>query len=97
MNDKTIPHFQTAKYLGMTLDAKLRWKLHIKKKREELGLKYKRMYWLMGRRPCQNIASWCSTDTEAIVDLRHPVMGMHETEQHRHNTEISKQSTQKYS
>jgi hypothetical protein len=34
----------------MALDAKLRWKVHVKKKREELGLKYKHMYWLMGRR-----------------------------------------------
>jgi hypothetical protein len=42
MNGKTIPHSQTAKYLGMTLDAKLRWKVHVKKKREELGLKSKK-------------------------------------------------------
>ena len=41
MNDKTIPHSQTAKYLGMTLDAKLRWKVYVKKKRDELGLKYR--------------------------------------------------------
>ena len=34
----------------MKLDARLRWKVHVKKKREELGLKYKKMYWLMGRR-----------------------------------------------
>jgi hypothetical protein len=38
MSGKTIPHSQTAKYLGMTLDAKLRWEVHVKKKREELGL-----------------------------------------------------------
>jgi hypothetical protein len=44
MNGKPIPHSQTAKYLGMTLGAKLRWRVHIKKKREELGLKYKHMY-----------------------------------------------------
>ena len=50
MNGKPIPHSQTAKYLGMTPDAKLRRKVHVKKKREELGLKYKHMYWLMGRR-----------------------------------------------
>jgi hypothetical protein len=31
------------------LYAKLRWKVHVKKKREELGLKYKQMYWLIGR------------------------------------------------
>jgi hypothetical protein len=34
----------------MTLDAKLRWKVHVKKKRDELGLKYTKMYWLLGRR-----------------------------------------------
>jgi hypothetical protein len=39
MNGKTIPHSQTAKYLDMTLDAKLRWKVYVKNKREELGLK----------------------------------------------------------
>ena len=32
MNGKTIPHSQTAKYLGMTLDAKLRRKVHVKEK-----------------------------------------------------------------
>jgi hypothetical protein len=34
----------------MTLDTKLRWKVHVKKKRDELGLKYRKMYWLLGRR-----------------------------------------------
>jgi len=38
MNGKTIPLSHTAKYFGMTLDAKLRWKVHAKKKREELDL-----------------------------------------------------------
>jgi len=33
----------------LILDAKLRWKAHVKKKHEELGLKYKKMYWLTGR------------------------------------------------
>jgi hypothetical protein len=49
VNGKTIPYSQTAKYLGMTLDAKLRWKVHVKKTREERGLKYRQMYWLLGR------------------------------------------------
>jgi hypothetical protein len=42
-------HMPTAKYLGMTLDAKLRWKEHIKKKRDGLNIKFTKMYWLLGR------------------------------------------------
>jgi CO dehydrogenase/acetyl-CoA synthase alpha subunit len=36
--NKVIPYSNTAKYLGMTLDAKLCWKTRLKKKHEELGL-----------------------------------------------------------
>ena len=34
----------------MNLDAKVRWKVPVKEKREELSLKYKNMYWLLGRK-----------------------------------------------
>jgi hypothetical protein len=33
----------------MTHDAKLRWKEHIKKKRDELNIKFMKMYWLLER------------------------------------------------
>ena len=49
INNQKIPYTNTAKYLGMTLDAKLRWKARVKKKREEMDQRYKRMYWLIGR------------------------------------------------
>ena len=39
----------------MSLDAKLRWKAHVKKKRKVLGLKYKKVYWLVGRRSALSI------------------------------------------
>jgi hypothetical protein len=49
MNGTTFPYANTAKNLGMTLDAKLRWKEHIKKKRDELNIKFRTMYWLLER------------------------------------------------
>jgi hypothetical protein len=33
----------------MTLDAKLRWKQRIKKNRDELNIKFRKIYWLLGR------------------------------------------------
>ena len=55
INNKVILHSKTAQYLHMTLDAKLGWKVHAKKKREETGLKYKKMYWLMGSRSALSV------------------------------------------
>lgn len=50
LNGKVIPHANEAKYLGITLDARLRWRAHVKKKKEELLIKFRKMNWLMGRR-----------------------------------------------
>jgi hypothetical protein len=49
INRQVIPYANEAKYLGMTLDTRLRWKAHVKKKRNELGLRYSKIYWLIGR------------------------------------------------
>lgn len=49
INDSQIPHADVAKYLGIHLDARLRWKVHVKKKNEELNIKLRKMYWLLGR------------------------------------------------
>ena len=35
INRKVIPYQNNAKYLGMTLDAKLRWKVHVKRKKKK--------------------------------------------------------------
>jgi hypothetical protein len=43
-----VPYANTTKYLGMTLDVMLRWKEHIKKKRDELNIKFRKTYWLLG-------------------------------------------------
>lgn len=50
INGQFMPFANEAKYLGMNLDAKLRWKTHIKKKREELEIKRRKLSWLLGRK-----------------------------------------------
>jgi hypothetical protein len=45
LNGVRIPPVNIAMCLGITLDAKLRWKAHIKKKQEELQIKFRKMYW----------------------------------------------------
>lgn len=50
IDEQIVPFANTAKYLGMTLDAKLHWKEHVKKKKEELDIKYRNYRWLIGRK-----------------------------------------------
>lgn len=49
INQRVIPHNNSAKYLGMTLDARLTWKDHVRNKCTEIKLKQRKMYWLLGR------------------------------------------------
>ena len=39
INNQKVPYANIAKYLGMTLDAKLRWKAHVKKETRGNGPK----------------------------------------------------------
>lgn len=50
ISNNQIPYSNNAKYLGMTLDAKLKWKEHVKKKTEELNIKYRNLKWLIGKK-----------------------------------------------
>ena len=50
-----IPLSNSAKYLGMTLDAKMKWFEHIKENLEEINLNWSKLYWLTGRKSVLSI------------------------------------------
>jgi hypothetical protein len=49
-NNISIPESPSFRYLGMHMDKKLNWREHIAKKRKQIGLKFKQLYWLLGRK-----------------------------------------------
>lgn len=49
LGNHPLPHCDVVKYLGIHLDRKLTWRKHLQIKRDELNLKYRRLYWLLGR------------------------------------------------
>lgn len=50
INNTPLPVNTAVKYLGIHLDSKLNWGTHIWKKRLQLGLIYRKMYWYMSRK-----------------------------------------------
>ena len=68
ISDLQVPYSNTAKYLGMNLDAKLRWKEHVKKKKEELNIKLRNLNWLIGRKSHLSVTS---------MDVRYSAMGVY--------------------
>ena len=45
------------KYLGLHLDQRLTWRIHIRMKRRHLNLKLRGMYWLLGRKSKLSLAN----------------------------------------
>lgn len=55
INQQVIPQREVVKYLGMTIDRRLTWKPHIKAKQNQLNIKNKRLYWLLGPKSQLNL------------------------------------------
>lgn len=50
LNNTILPQTTEVKYLGLHIDKRLTWKTHINKKRKQMDLKLKQMYWIMGKK-----------------------------------------------
>lgn len=55
INGETIPAKDTVNYLGITLDRRLTWKSHIKAKQQQLKIKTRKLYWLLGPKSQLNL------------------------------------------
>jgi hypothetical protein len=49
-NNILIPESPSVKYLGMHMDGKLNWRENIAKKRKQIYLRFKQLYWILGRK-----------------------------------------------
>ena len=49
VNNIAIPQANDVKYLGIHLDQRLTWQIHIMQKRKQLGIKLRNIYWLLGK------------------------------------------------
>lgn len=49
LDGEIIPYSNVTRYLGLHLDSKLNWGVHIRKKVNEIKIKIKKMNWLLGR------------------------------------------------
>lgn len=57
LNGEVLEKANHAKYLGVYLDKRLTWKTHIIKKRYELNIRFRRMYWLFRARNKLSLAN----------------------------------------
>jgi hypothetical protein len=78
LNDEPIPMKNEVKYLGLHLDRRLTWKVHIKAKKQQLNIKTKQMNWLVGRKSQLFLENKLIiySHTKTHMDVRDRIMGM---------------------
>lgn len=69
INNIEVPQSSCVKYLGIHLDCKLNWRDHIKKKRKQIDLKMKDLYWLLGRKSRMSLENKISLYKAIIIPI----------------------------
>jgi hypothetical protein len=80
----------------MHMDKKLTWREHIVKKRKQIDLKFKQLYWLLGRKSPLSLENKVLVYKVAIKPVRtywHRTMGLRQQLQYCHPTKIPNQDT----
>jgi len=57
LENKIIPRQDSAKYLGMHLDSRLNWKVHVKLKKQQMRERMRSLYWLIGKNSPLSLSS----------------------------------------
>ena len=55
INGRQVPQAESTKYLGLHLDSKLNWKHHVRQKAEQIRIKQRQLYWLIGHHSKMNL------------------------------------------
>lgn len=51
-----MPQADSARYLGMHLDSRMTWKVHVKMKGQQIKAKMRQLYWLIGRQSVLDVS-----------------------------------------
>jgi hypothetical protein len=55
LNNTALPQSSAVKYVGFHMDSRLTWKQHIAKKRKQIELKVKDLYWIIGHKSTMSL------------------------------------------
>lgn len=74
LNNIEIPRAQSAKYLDLHFDGGLTWKIHTTKKRKQMDMKVKKMYWFLDKKSClslENDLLLCKAINKLVLERWH--------------------------
>ena len=55
LNGRQVPQADSTKYLGLHLDSRIIWKHHVRQKAEQIRIKQRQLYWLIGHHSKMNL------------------------------------------